>query len=123
MAKQILVVDDDDGVREIIQFSLEATAAWTVLTAPCGRDGIAIAKTQIPDLILLDVMMPEEDGIEVFKQLQNDPVTQPIPTIFLTAKARMSEHQEFMKIGVVGVITKPFKARELTQQITQMLGW
>ncbi|MBT9312957.1 response regulator [Leptothoe kymatousa] len=121
--KSILVVDDDDGVREIIQFSLEAAAGWTVDTAACGQDGIAIAKAKSPDLILLDVMMPGEDGIDVFKQLQADPVTQSIPTIFLTAKARMSEHQALLQIGVLGVITKPFKARELTQQIEQLLGW
>ncbi len=123
MAKQILVVDDDDGVREIIQLSLEMAAGWTVVTATCGQEGIAIAKSHAPDLILLDVMMPDEDGIEVFNQLQSDPLTQPIPTILLTAKARMSERQEFMKIGVMGIITKPFKARELTQQINQMVGW
>jgi len=123
MAKQILVVDDDDGVREIIQLSLEMAAGWTVVTANCGQEGIAIAKSHPPDLILLDVMMPDEDGIEVFNQLQSDPLTQPIPTILLTAKARMSERQEFMKIGVMGIITKPFKARELTQQINQMVGW
>ncbi|MEO0431207.1 MAG: response regulator [Cyanobacteria bacterium J06656_5] len=123
MAKQILVVDDDDGVREIIQLSLEMAAGWTVVTATCGQEGIAIAKSHPPDLILLDVMMPDEDGIEVFNQLQSDPLTQPIPTILLTAKARMSERQEFMKIGVMGIITKPFKARELTQQINQMVGW
>ena len=123
MAKQILVVDDDDGVREIIQLSLEMAAGWTVVTATCGQEGLASAKSHSPDLILLDVMMPDEDGIEVFNRLQSDPLTQPIPTILLTAKARMSERQEFMKIGVMGIITKPFKARELTQQINQMVGW
>ena len=123
MTKQILIVDDDDGVREIIQLSLETAAGWTVVTATSGQDGIAIAKSQKFDLILLDVMMPGENGIEVFRQLQSDPLTQSIPTILLTAKARMSERQEFMKIGVVGIITKPFEARALTQQIKQMLAW
>lgn len=123
MTKQILVVDDDDGVREIIQLSLETTAGWTAVTAASGQEGIKLARATGIDLILLDVMMPGEDGIEVFRQLQNDPLTQSIPTILLTAKARMSERQEFMKIGVVGIITKPFQARALTQQIKQMLDW
>ncbi|MEA5464977.1 response regulator [Leptothoe sp. PORK10 BA2] len=123
MVKQILVVDDDDGVREIIQLSLEAAAGWDVLTAASGKEGIAIAKAKSPDLILLDVMMPDEDGINVFHQLQSEPLTQSIPTILLTAKARMSEHQEFMKIGVRGIITKPFQAMQLVQQIKQMVDW
>lgn len=123
MTKRILVVDDDDGVREIIQLSLEVAAGWDVLTADCGQAGVAIAKAQNPDLILLDVMMPDEDGITIFHQLQDDPLTQSIPTILLTAKARMSERQEFMKIGVMGIIIKPFQARQLVQQIQQMVGW
>lgn len=123
MVKQVLVVDDDDGVRDIIQLSLEATTDWTVFAATSGQEGIAIAKAKTPDLILLDVMMPDEDGIEVFKQLQDNPLTQSIPAILLTAKARISERQEFMKIGVRGIITKPFQAKALKQQITQILGW
>ncbi|MEM9004697.1 MAG: response regulator [Cyanobacteria bacterium P01_F01_bin.86] len=123
MTKQVLVVDDDDGVREIIQLSLETVAGWNVLTATSGQEGIAIAKTQQPDLILLDVMMPDEDGIVVFQHLQTDPVTQSIPTILLTAKAQLSERKGFMEMGVNGVIVKPFQARELVQQINQILAW
>ena len=123
MTKQVLVVDDDDGVREIIQLSLETVAGWNVLLAVSGKEGIAIAQSQKPDLILLDVMMPGEDGIVVFQQLQTNPETQSIPTILLTAKAQLSERKAFMKMGVNGVIAKPFQARELVQQINQILNW
>ena len=123
MARQILVVDDDDGVREIIQLSLEMAAGWGVLTAMSGQEGIAIAKSQQPDLILLDVMMPDEDGITVFQQLQADPLTQPIPTILLTAKAQLSERRAFMQMGVNGVIIKPFQVRGLVHQINQIMSW
>lgn len=123
MSKTVLVVDDDDGVRDIISISLEIVAGWQVLTAASGQAGIAIAQSQQPDLILLDVMMPGEDGLVVFQQLQANPLTQTIPTILLTAKARMSEREEFMDSGVNGVIVKPFKARDLVQQINQMLAW
>ncbi|MGF1523088.1 MAG: response regulator [Leptolyngbyaceae cyanobacterium] len=123
MTKQVLVVDDDDGVREIIQLSLETVARWKVLPAASGREGLVMAKAQKPDLILLDVMMPGEDGIAIFQQLQADAETQLIPTILLTAKAQLSERKAFMAMGVNGVIAKPFQARELVQQINQILGW
>lgn len=120
--KKILVIEDEDGLREIIQFSLEAIAGWNVLCAVSGREGIAIAKTELPDAILLDVMMPEMDGIETLKHLQEDAQTQHIPTIFLTAKARGSEQQQFMDLGVLGVITKPIKAQDLVDQIKAIVN-
>lgn len=123
MTKQVLVIDDDDGVREIIQISLEAVANWTVWAASTGRDGIKIAEEKQPDLILLDVMMPEEDGVVVYKQLQANAKTAAIPTIMLTAKAQASERQPLLALGINGIITKPFQARGLIQQITEMLAW
>lgn len=123
MTKQVLVVDDDDGVREIIQLSLESVAGWTVWSAASGREGIAIAQEKQPDLILLDVMMPEEDGVVVYKKLQSNDKTAGIPTILLTAKAQVSEQQAFRELGITGIITKPFNARGLVVQITQLLAW
>lgn len=123
MTKQVLVVDDDDGVRDIIQMSLEAVGGWSVETAASGKMGIAIAQNTPLDLILLDVMMPEEDGLEVYRQLQASEKTKDIPTILLTAKAQMSERQAFMSAGIQGVITKPFQARGLVLEIEQILGW
>ncbi|RUR72042.1 response regulator [Chlorogloeopsis fritschii PCC 6912] len=121
--KRILVIDDEDGVREIIQFSLEAAAGWDVLTAASGTEGLAIAQTQQPDAIILDLMMPEMDGLATFEQLQANPVTEQIPTILLTAKAKVSEQQQFIDLGVKGTIAKPFKALELVKQIREILNW
>lgn len=123
MTKRILIIDDEDGVREITQISLEAAAGWEVLTAASGSEGIKLAASEQPDAILLDVMMPEMDGPTTFKQLQQNPATQKIPTILLTAKAKSSEKQQFLDLGVAGVITKPFKPQELVQQIRQLLQW
>ncbi|MEM8501587.1 MAG: response regulator [Cyanobacteria bacterium P01_D01_bin.1] len=123
MSKRILVIDDDDGVREIIQISIESTTDWTVWVAASGREGMAIAQSTPPDLILLDVMMPEEDGIAVYKRFQADNLTRSIPAILLTAKTQTSEHQEFMALGVDGIITKPFKATTLVEKIVQIVGW
>jgi DNA-binding response OmpR family regulator len=121
--KKILVIDDEDGLREILQFSLEAAAGWQVLTAASGSEGLIKAEAEQPDAILLDVMMPDMDGPETFRQLKAKAVTQNIPTIFLTAKARGSEKQLLINLGIAGVITKPIKPQELVDQIQEILNW
>ncbi|GAB4199209.1 MAG: response regulator [Coleofasciculaceae cyanobacterium] len=121
--KKVLVIDDEDGIREIIQICLEAAAGWDVLTAASGSEGLATAQAEQPDAILLDVMMPDMDGPATFRQLQANTATQHIPTILLTAKAKISEQQQFIDLGVTGVITKPFKAQDLVNQIRQILNW
>jgi CheY-like chemotaxis protein len=121
--KKILVIEDEDGLREIIQFSLEAAAGWGVVTAASGSEGLVMAQTELPDAILLDVMMPDIDGVETFRQLQTNPLTQGIPTIFLTAKAKHNELQQFMDLDISGVITKPIKALDLVEQIESILNW
>lgn len=123
MTKRILVIDDEDGIREIIQISLEVAGGWEVLTASSGNEGLVTAKIEQPDAILLDVMMPDMDGPTTFRQLQANSATQGIPTILLTAKAKISEQQQFIDLGVAGVITKPFKAVDLVTNICQILGW
>lgn len=122
-SKRVLVIDDEDGIREIIQFSLEAVAGWEVTTAASGSEGLAKAVANPPDAILLDVMMPELDGEATFQQLQANPKTHNIPTIMLTAKALQREYQQLMDLGVAGVVTKPFKAKDLVMQIQQILKW
>lgn len=121
--KRILVIDDEDGIREIIQISLEAAAGWDVLTAASGSEGLENAQISQPDAILLDVMMPDMDGPTTFRQLQANSATKHIPTILLTAKAKISEQKQFIDLGVKGVITKPFKAMDLVKQIREILHW
>jgi CheY-like chemotaxis protein len=121
--KRILVIDDEDGIREIIQICLEAAAGWEVVTAASGSEGLVDAQTSQPDAILLDVMMPDMDGPTTFRLLQANVRTRHIPTILLTAKAKISEQQQFIDLGVTGVITKPFKAQDLVNQIREILKW
>ncbi|HEY9650173.1 MAG TPA: response regulator [Coleofasciculaceae cyanobacterium] len=121
--KRILVIDDEDGIREIIQICLEAAAGWEVLTAASGSEGLVMAQTTQPDAILLDVMMPDMDGPTTFRTLQANAATMHIPTILLTAKAKVSEQKQFIDLGVNGVITKPFKAQDLVNQIRAILNW
>ncbi|MBD2255905.1 response regulator [Nostoc parmelioides] len=123
MTKRILVIDDEDGVREIIQICLESTTNWEILTASSGREGIEIAQSQHPDVILLDVMMPYMDGPTTFKQLRAITATCDIPTILLTAKAQSCEQQEFLDLGVAGIITKPFLPEDLVIDICKIVNW
>lgn len=121
--KRVLIVDDDIGIRRIVELSLNSIAKWDVLSASSGAEGVAIAQTELPDAILLDVMMPGMDGIETFIEMQANPSTKPIPIILLTAKTKVSEQQQFNNIAIAGVITKPFKAPQLVDQIRSILNW
>lgn len=121
--KLVLVIDDDDGIREVIQICLEAIAGWNTIVAASGQEGLTLADTYKPDAILLDVMMPHLDGIATFQQLKNNGKTQSIPTILLTAKAKISEQKQYQHLGVTGVIIKPFEPYDLIAKIQAMLRW
>ena len=117
----ILLVDDENDIREVTAVTLRAIGGWQVSSASNGRDGIAIARAERPDAILLDVMMPDLDGPATLKRLQADPQTQAIPVIFLTAKAQSADHHGFSRLGVVGTLTKPFDPMMLPEQIQAIL--
>ncbi|MEX2284934.1 MAG: response regulator [Gemmatimonadota bacterium] len=121
--RTVLIIEDEDSVREVAQMSLELMSGWTVLTAASGGDGIAKALTSQPDLILLDVMMPEMDGPTTYRHLQDDARTSRIPVILLTAKSHASERAQLASLGVTGIITKPFDPVQLADQIRQILSW
>ncbi len=123
MAKRILIIDDEETIQTVVQFGIRLAAGWEVITASSGRTGIATAQAEQPDVILLDVMMSELDGISTFKLLQSSPATASIPVIFLTAKAQATERRQFNELGVSGVITKPFNSLDLPEQIAKLLYW
>ena len=121
--KRILIIDDEETIQTVVHFGLRMAAGWEVLTASSGPQGIHTAQTELPDAILLDVMMPEMDGIATFKALQSTPETEKIPVILLTAKAQAAEKRQFNQLGVSGVITKPFNSLDLPEKITRILHW
>jgi CheY-like chemotaxis protein len=123
MSRRILIIDDEDDIRDVAQMSLEAVAGWQVLTSHSGRAGVARAVAEQPDAILLDVMMPDMDGPATLQELRANPVTQPIPVIFLTAKVQSADRRRFARLGVQAVISKPFDPLRLAEQITVALGW
>ena len=122
-AKCILVIDDEDDIREIAQISLEMVANWQVVTASSGNEGLAKARTEQPDAILLDVMMPDMDGPSTFQELQADVTTQHIPVLLLTAKVQAIDRRRFADLGVKGVISKPFDPLKLANEVAEILGW
>lgn len=121
--KRILFIDDELHVRKVVQACLEALGGWDVLLAMSGQEGLAKAVTEKPDAILLDVMMPEMDGLELLQQLKANPVTESIPVVFLTARLSLTEPQRFQQLGVKGAIAKPFNSLTLVPTIANSLGW
>jgi len=122
-AKRILVIDDAEDVREVAQVSLELVGGWEVLTASSGLEGVAKAIVEQPDAILLDVMMPDQDGQTTFLQLQANSSTQHIPVILLTAKVLPADSGQFAGLGIITVIPKPFEPLNLPSQVANALGW
>ena len=121
--KRVLVIDDEDDLREIARDSLELLGGYQVSTASSGMEGLADATAQQPDAILLDMMMPGMDGSATFQKLQDEATTQGIPVILLTAKVQSSDRLRFAELGVAGVIAKPFDPIGLASQVAQILGW
>lgn len=121
--KRILLIDDEDDIREVAQLCLETVGGWQVITADCGREGLIKAQNEQPDAILLDVMMPELDGPATFQALQKNPVTKDIPVILLTAKVQASEQRRFSELGVKAVFAKPFDPLNLATELSVVLGW
>ena len=115
--KRILVVDDDNDIRTIAQVSLADVGGWEVILAASGSEALSLAATHQPDLILLDVMMPGMDGLTTFTNLRQSDVTREIPVVLVTAKALRREHEQYLNLGVEGVIVKPFDPMTLPDTI------
>jgi diguanylate cyclase (GGDEF)-like protein len=120
MKPRILVVDDDPNIRELIVETLEGSN-YDVLEARDGREALAISEKELPDLIILDVMMPDLDGMEVCSRLRNDPLTNHIPVLMLTAKGVLEDKIKGIESGADDYITKPFDPLELEARINMHL--
>lgn len=121
--RRVLIIDDEEDIREVAALALEATAGWTVLTAASGAEGIATAAKEQPDAILMDVMMPGVDGPTTFRTMQQNPLVAHIPVLLLTAKVQGVDQRRFASLGVAAVLLKPFDPMTLASQISEALGW
>ena len=119
--KKILVVDDERDLVETLVFRLEALG-YAVLTAYNGQEGLDKARTEKPDLILLDVMMPVMDGYQVCRMLKFDEEFKSIPIIMLTARGQDKDKKTGSDVGADDYVTKPFDSADLTARIKKFLG-
>jgi CheY-like chemotaxis protein len=121
--KRVLVVDNEPYIQEVAKVCLETVAGWQVILASSGAECLSKAAAEQPEVILLDVMMPDMDGITTFQKLQENPATQAIPVILLTAKIQSSDRHRYAQIGTLTAIAKPFDPLKLAGQVAAALGW
>lgn len=118
--KKILFVDDDPDAHLIVKISLQELSDIELYTALSGEEAIKIALNTHPDLILLDVMMPDLDGIVTLQAIKLLPSLAKTPVVFLTARVQKNEIAEYFKCGILDVITKPFNPITLPETINQI---
>jgi len=121
MTKRVLIIDDEPSIVISLEFLLKR-AGLEVRVARDGEAGLAKLRELLPDLVVLDVMMPKLDGFEVLKAVRADPAIADIPVLMLTAKSREAEQQRGLGLGANAYMAKPFSTHELVDQVMALLG-
>lgn len=119
---RILYVDDDPDIREVALMALELDGSLEVRACASGADALQVAPDFQPALILLDVMMPQMDGLTTLARLRGDPRTAAIPVVFITARTQSAEVAQLKELGALGVIPKPFDPMALADQARAFLA-
>jgi two-component system OmpR family response regulator len=123
MTDRLLLVDDDDDIREIARLSLERLGGWTVVAASSGDDAVELVAREGPfTVVLLDVMMPGSDGPATLQRLRSGVLDAHTPIVFLTAKVQPADRRRLHALGAAGVIAKPFDPMQLSQQLRAILA-
>lgn len=117
---KILHVDDEADIRAITKLALESIGGFNVTSCASGTEAIAAVADVAPELIVMDVMMPEMDGPTTFRALQDIPDANQIPVIFMTAKTQKDEIESLMALGAIGVIAKPFDPVQLSKEVERI---
>jgi two-component system alkaline phosphatase synthesis response regulator PhoP len=120
MKEKILIVEDEKDITKMLEYNLKKEG-FRVLSAGDGEDALDLATREHPDLVILDLMLPGMDGLEVCKELKKETKTAPIPIIMLTAKSQESDKVIGLELGADDYITKPFSPRELIARIKAVL--
>lgn len=118
---RVLVIDDQLDLRRIAALSLGPLGGMTVVVAEGGPQGLRLARDERPDVILLDVMMPDMDGPATLDALRRNPATATIPVIFLTGSSQPEEQAQLLALGAKGVLIKPFDPRSLASEVRALL--
>jgi CheY-like chemotaxis protein len=119
---KVLLVDDDDDIRSIGELALVEVGGMSVVLASSGAMALEVAARELPDVVLLDVMMPGMDGLTTFRRLREQPATATIPIVFVTAKVQRHEVQRYLELGAIGVIGKPFDPMTLPDELRAILA-
>jgi CheY-like chemotaxis protein len=119
---KVLLVDDEPDIRRIAHLSLHRVGKLQVVMASSGAEALELAPRERPDVVLLDVMMPELDGPSTFQRLRASAATAGIPVIFMTAKAQKHEVEAFRALGAAGVIPKPFDPMTLAAEVRRIVS-
>ncbi len=117
----ILIVDDEEDIRELIAVNLLREEDYKLLEAVNGLEALHLAKTRRPDVIILDLMLPEMDGLTVYRNLREDPRTKSTPVIMLTARGRLEEKLTGLELGADDYLAKPFSPKELMLRVRNLL--
>ncbi len=118
---RILICDDDPSILRLLQVNLELED-YEVLSGRDGQEGYDIAVAEHPDLVILDIMMPNLDGYGACKKLKANPEVADIPVLFLSAKAQEEDMQEGLDLGAAAYLTKPFDPEDLSDTIERLIG-
>jgi len=118
---RVLIADDEPHIRRLVCFTL-GNKGFEVLEATDGGEAYDRAREELPDIVLLDVMMPIMTGYEVLEKLKADPLTRDIPVVMLSAKSQQTEVQAGLAGGACEYICKPFTPKDLVQRVAEILG-
>lgn len=119
--KRILIIDDEPDIRHIANLSLTRIGKFDVVAAGSGEEGLSISGQKEFDIILLDVMMPDMDGVTVYEKLKYIEINKNTPVVFMTARAQENEKNRYLSIGASGVIAKPFDPMVLPEQVKKIM--
>ncbi len=121
MAREtVLVVDDEEDILELVEYNL-SKEGFTVVGVATGEDALAAARTKLPDAVVLDLMLPGVDGLEVCRRMKSDPKLRHIPIVMLTAKGSEADIVTGLELGAADYVTKPFSPRVLTARLKAVL--
>lgn len=119
--KKVLIVDDEPNILKLVTFILKSNG-YDTIEASSGIECLEKAETEKPDIIILDVMMPEMDGFEAAKKVKSNPITRHIPILMLSSKAQFEDKMTGIDSGAMDYITKPFDKQELLEKVKTCLG-
>lgn len=118
--KNVLFIDDDRNMRQVVELALKAAGDFKVTTCRTYLNALDVIKDINPDLILLDIVMPEVNGLEALKEMRKKGLLKNVPVIFVTAKVKPNEIGHYIHLGAIGVIAKPFDPAKLHKQIMNL---